>query len=649
MRFRFRYLERIFFTLKDVGIKRLFLRFQYEILKFMDRVLPDYLTLSLTKGTNYIPHFLEGNLINEKIKISHNLENTRKNKKIIFKFLNKELEFSRPFNWDPEDYERLWLFNLHYFDWATRWLDNAIDNGFWEISFDDINYLIDNWIISNKPGEKDGWHSYTTSLRIRNWIWLFNFCPELVNKNRIKSLWHQICWLKSHPESCHGGNHWIENLTALAIGGSQFKGIFSKNILNFSLKQLKKELNFQILKDGGHQERSVSYHLLVLNRLVELGCVLELTYGSAPDWLCKYIEKMINWTESIKLLNRNFPSFNDSANDGFNDFYKILDFAKGFLKGSKMDINGYKGKLLELTLKKRKGTYHSNILDKKNNKLIDLPDTGWTILKPGDGWELTFKCGLSCPPHLAAHVHSDLLSFNLYHLGEEIITETGTSSYKKGMYRDYERSSAAHNSLQLGLNIKNKFHGQEPIDVWNVFRAGKKAKPLNKAYGYLDNWLWVQGSHDGFDSIGGKHVRFIAIKVDSHKKPIIVIIDKLFSRNQNLAFKSFFHLNPLYDEFEISKNLRFHYFNSKKNNIFFSRNIAGYLSRGFGIRENRKVIENYGSISKGTTILATVISDKSLDINCISIFANSGEIIFGGFDKLLWSIQDDFFSIFTKS
>ena len=136
-----------------------------------------------------------------------------------------------------------------------------------------------------------------------------------------------------------------------------------------------------------------------------------------------------------------------------------------------MDVNGYKGKLLELTLKKRKGTYHSNILDKKNNKLIDLPDTGWTILKPGDGWELTFKCGLSCPPHLAAHVHSDLLSFNLYHLGEEIITETGTSSYKKGMYRDYESvdyswTNTMTASFRLPKTVNTYDDSKNHIQVW---------------------------------------------------------------------------------------------------------------------------------------------------------------------------------------
>ena len=41
-----------------------------------------------------------------------------------------------------------------------------------------------------------------------------------------------------------------------------------------------------------------------------------------------------------------------------------------------------------------------------------MPNTGWTIIKPNADWELIFKWK-SCPNHLPAHCHSDLLSFDL--------------------------------------------------------------------------------------------------------------------------------------------------------------------------------------------------------------------------------------------
>ena len=82
--------------------------------------------------------------------------------------------------------------------------------------------------------------------------------------------------------------------------------------------------------------------------------------------------------------------------------------------------------------------------------MIDLKDTGWTFIRPGKNIELIYKSGLPCPKHLPAHVHSDLLSFDLFKEGEPLIAETGTSVYGNGPDRKYERSSSAHNVLQLG-------------------------------------------------------------------------------------------------------------------------------------------------------------------------------------------------------
>ena len=138
-----------------------------------------------------------------------------------------------------------------------------------------MNYLIEDWIDQNIPGHGDGWHSYTTSIRIRNWILIFRTCKELVTKKYLDSLWNQICWLNSNKEIYLGGNHWIENLITLVIGSSQFESKKARKIYQDSLKDLEKELKIQILSDGGHIERSASYHLLILDRLTELGLILE--------------------------------------------------------------------------------------------------------------------------------------------------------------------------------------------------------------------------------------------------------------------------------------------------------------------------------------------------------------------------------------
>ena len=155
----------------------------------------------------------------------------------------------------------------------------------------------------------------TLSLRIRNWIWLFRCFKSLKNQLRINSLWEQILWLHAHKESCHGGNHFLENLITLIIGSLQFKSKRATQIYNESKNLLRKELDIQILEDGGHQERSTSYHISILERLIELGLMIEIFRGERPYWLIHSIFKMKNWLEIIIIQEKAFPIFNDSSSE----------------------------------------------------------------------------------------------------------------------------------------------------------------------------------------------------------------------------------------------------------------------------------------------------------------------------------------------
>ena len=47
---------------------------------------------------------------------------------------------------------------------------------------------------------------------------------------------------------------------------------------------LQQELSSQVLADGGHEERSASYHLLMLDRLVELACSLVVITGELSNF-----------------------------------------------------------------------------------------------------------------------------------------------------------------------------------------------------------------------------------------------------------------------------------------------------------------------------------------------------------------------------
>ena len=447
-----------------------------------------------------------------------------------------------PFSWNLASWSRLWQFNLHYFDWSRDWLEKALIYQRWPDQASHLVPLIDHWISSNPPGQGDGWHSYTLSLRTRNWIWLFSTFPDLVSSSRLESLWIQLCWLESHPEHCHGGNHWLENLISLAIGGLHFEGPRATRMFNRALRLLEAELCLQILADGGHEERSSSYHILLLDRLVELACVYLGIYGECLAWLDTHIYAMTSWALSVRIDGGSLPRFNDSACDTSPSLDDVLTFSQAYLSRHTAG-KGLRLKLLNCFIKfPFIPPYHALPLSNPS-RLTDLPDTGWTLLRPGHYWELAFKCGTPCPPHLGAHAHSDLLSFDLWHHGQPIISEVGTSTYGSGPLRQYERSCLAHNTLQLGIGDPSSINWLEPVDAWGSFRAGRKARPLNRRSGYSGPWLWASGTHDGYQSINSYHYRWLGCCFTKSNKPVILVVDAL-SLSIPLFWRSSFHLGP---------------------------------------------------------------------------------------------------------
>lgn len=325
----------LFATLLDIGPTRLVRRLRYTLRQLLESFLPpsvSFLLIGLSRHSScptwrpVLPQLLE---------TEHPLPYPPiPSKPLRFTFLNQERSLPWPIEWNNPNWERLWQFNLHYFDWARVWLEQSLTSHSWPKHAYALNLLIDHWIATNLPGRGDGWHSYTTSLRIRNWTWIFRCYPSLATPKRVHSLWTQLLWLQAHPEHCHGGNHWLENLIALAIVSLQFDGDSARRIHIHSIRLLRVELTSQVLSDGGHEERSVSYHILILDRLVELACCLASVTGQRPFWLVQSISLMTEWLRSVCFEGGLVPLFNDSAPDSAPPPSAVLSFADAFLSSS---------------------------------------------------------------------------------------------------------------------------------------------------------------------------------------------------------------------------------------------------------------------------------------------------------------------------
>lgn len=555
---------RLLHTLADIGPRRLQQRLRYELRQRLDRRLPVAVALLLARATGPLPAWRPAGPALAQPLLAPPVAATPE--AVGFTFLAETRRLAWPLRWNDPGWPRLWQFHLHYFDWARSWLEEALEAGRWPPDAAALEPLLEAWIAANAPGRGDGWHPYTLSLRLRTWSLLLWCCPDLAQPQRLDSLWRQLCWLEAHPERCLGGNHWLENLTALAQVSLGFGGRRSRRIGARALRLLQRELGRQILADGGHQERSASYHLLMLDRLVELGCLLEANAVARPDWLQEAVQALAAWAAVVRLEGGGFPRCNDSAADACPALDEVVAFARAWLDEAgvmpprcalRRRLLAAAGRVPALQAAAGPPQASAGSLSgagmasgasqppAPQPPILELPDTGWTLLRPGGGWELVFRCGPPCPLHLPAHVHADQAGFDLFHHGVPLLAEAGTSVYGRGPRRRHERSGAAHNVLQVGLEQGGRIRWLESVEVWGGFRAGRKARPLGRAAGEsAPGRLWVRGGHDGFRQVVTDYLRELRLERDGAGTLALTVTDRLRCRRP-LPWRSWWQFGPV--------------------------------------------------------------------------------------------------------
>ena len=132
-----------------------------------------------------------------------------------FRLLGEEHEIGSASDWQRPDLERLWLYNLHYFD-DLRASDASVRRA-------EQRALLERWVRENPPGRGIGWDPYPTSLRIANWIKWALAGGELGSELEA-SLALQAELLSRRIEHHLQGNHLLANAKSLAFAGLFFSG-----------------------------------------------------------------------------------------------------------------------------------------------------------------------------------------------------------------------------------------------------------------------------------------------------------------------------------------------------------------------------------------------------------------------------------------
>jgi len=421
-----------------------------------------------------------------------------------FHFLNLYHTFSAV-DWNFNEYGKLWNYNLQYFDYL---LDHSIPDIEKQKLIEDFSAAILSGRVKPEP--------YPISLRLINWIIYFsrtNYRSELFEK----ALQYQVGYLKHNLEFHILANHLIENYYALCITGLAFR---DPDLINFSMQRIGKELDEQIVADGGHYECSPMYHCILLGKLLLIiDAVKNYPENNTNlNFLEARANKMLGWLDSICSDGETYSRVNDASPE------IAPKPAQLFAQAAELGLHWTKSNLKESGYRKF-----------CNSNFDILIDVGNIISSYQPG-----------------HTHSDIFNFTLNYKRNPVFIDSGTSTYENNKRRQYERSTIAHNSVVINQDNQSQ--------MWGSFRVANRAR-VNIS---VENNHAITASHDGYHKkYGAIHFRQFSLKNDESFE----IVDKIIqNRNCNISSVAYFHL-----DFTVSV------VNFKENNIQLSNGLKIYF------------------------------------------------------------------------
>lgn len=418
-----------------------------------------------------------------------------------FHFLNEEGEVNSPSDWNRASADKLWLYNLHYFDdLASRGAQSRL-----HLHLE----LIERWIAENRPGEGNGWEPYPISIRVVNWIkWALsgNNPPE----GFVFSLAVQVRFLQRNLEYHLLGNHLFENARALVSAGLFFEGKEADVWLDRGLSILESEIKEQVLSDGGHFERSPMYHAIILEGILDLLNLFRLYPDTLPSkWrhiegVCKKATiLMLRWLKVMTHPDGEISLFNDAAFAIAPSLTELEEYALS------IDID----RTVEIF-----------------EKVTHLSASGYIRLQIGEAVAI-LDVGEIGPDYLPGHAHADTLSFELSLYGSRIIVDSGTSQYGAGAERLRQRSTPAHNTVSVD--------GEDSSEVWAGFRVARRARPFGLSIIDGPDVVSITCSHDGFKRLKSRSVHKRQWSLDAGGLTVRDTISGGFSKAEG-----FFYFHP---------------------------------------------------------------------------------------------------------
>jgi len=413
------------------------------------------------------------------------------------------------------------------------------------------------WMLSNPYPQGINWiMGIESGIRIVNVFFTFKFLGEegipspefsLINEFMFQHARHIFRFPSKYSSSA---NHSLAEALGLFVSGAYFSGMKkSRKWKIFGKKVLEKEVLRQVYPDGSHFEHSIFYLQFVLDIFLVYYLLCKEMDEELPPFFEKRLKSAFNFISHLLDKEGNYPQIGDE-DEGYllklwfgrhNNFVSLLNTGAVLFseptwiqENAEYDLKtflllGKESKKIwdELRKKKKHFSFEANYF--RNSGLAVIRDRSeLDILFVGNSGPLGMR-------PLAAHGHSDALSFWISVKGRQMFVDPGTYLYHGGgRWRSYFRSTSAHNTIRVDQR------DQATIVADFIFKDFYRIEDVFFKE-FRDVVVWC-ATHNGYlrltDPVWHKREVFYW-----KKEKLLEIIDNIICKKEHLL-EIFFHFHP---------------------------------------------------------------------------------------------------------
>lgn len=440
-------------------------------------------------------------------------------------FSRNDFDLGRPINWHLNPQAGiLWPSNRHWrhysqFDPALgdlklAWEANRFafayelvraygltaDAGWLTLGID----LIDEWIAGNPAALGVQWNcGQETAFRLMGWCFLLHAAVDanVIDGHRfariLASIYRQARRIErfiSFSRSIRN-NHSLSEALGLAMIGMLFPQFDRATIwLKKGISIFQSEAAYQIFDDGAYIQQSMNYHRLMLSDCIWTARLADLhDVEMSPAFLAQAVRATDFLLQTMDIDSGGVPNYGN--NDGaqilpltscdYRDYRPIAQAASRQFKKCLALPAGPQDEILFWVFGETGESARRESID-QHSASFDVG--GYYTLRTPRGWAM-----VRCHSYVERPAQADMLHFDLWRDGENILRDSGSYSYhSEAPWQYHFKSTAAHNTIVVGNESQMR---KGPRFMWYDWTRSRfiGRGPLTGATGE-----WWEGEHEGY-------------------------------------------------------------------------------------------------------------------------------------------------------